>query len=109
VAGFFGQRRNATPYKLSPSSSPPPYFVISPDMRNQTLGSTTIDDHNKEGRKVGGINPSSVMLFGWVPTYLPFFVGFPVLLVSPKSPPQQRNTICTFVISQFSFQWSKSY
>jgi hypothetical protein len=71
---FFGQRRNATPYKFSPSSRPPS-FVISPNTRNQTLGSTTIDDRNKEGRKMGeSINPSSVMLFGWTGTHIATFL-----------------------------------
>jgi hypothetical protein len=70
VARFFGQRSNATPYQLS-HSSPPPSFMISPDTRNQTLGSTTIDDHNKKGRWV---NQSIIGHVVWIGTHIPTFL-----------------------------------
>jgi hypothetical protein len=70
MARFFGQTRNATPYKFSPSS-PPPSLVISPDTRNQTLGSTTIDDHNKEIRWE---NQSIIGHVVWTGTHIPTFL-----------------------------------
>ncbi len=105
VAIFFGQRRNATPYKFSPSS-PPPSFVISPDMRNQTLGSTTIDDRNKEGRwGIQSIIGHVVWTGTHIPTYLSLWASL-CFWCHHKSP-QQCNLICTIIISQFSYQWSK--